>query len=453
MIQTLNPYTEIVEQTFSEISDQEVKVRLQKVHTTYQTWKLTTLETRIKLMMKLAEVLKQDRQAYGALITTEMGCPISQTIAEIEKSAIIAELMGQQAKEFLQPKHIKTDATESYISYEPLGIVFHIAPWNYPFYLALRPVIAAILAGNCVVLKHASNVPQTALALEEVFKKAGFPDGVFETLLISSSQTEAIINDDRVVMVTLIGSDKAGAAVGALAGKAIKKTVMELGGSDPMIVCADADIDEVVKAAAYSRLRNSGQSCNAAKRFIVHQSVYDEFVTKLKEEFETEVIGNPMEKATTFGPMATESSIVDLQLQVDNSVKMGAKLVLGGSRLEKTGYYYPPTIVTNVTTEMPIMSEEVFGPVAPVYSFNTVDEAIEVANNSPYGLGASIWTKDVEFGKTILPKIEAGNVYLNRVVRGNPKLPFGGIKKTGFGREFGEHGLYEFVNIKSVVVN
>jgi succinate-semialdehyde dehydrogenase / glutarate-semialdehyde dehydrogenase len=330
--------------------------------------------------------------------------------------------------------------------------VLHIAPWNYPFYLALRPVVAAIMAGNCVLLKHASNCPQVSLALEQIFVSAGFPAGVFQSLLISSTQTEPIINDPRVVMVTLIGSDKAGSAVGKIAGSAIKKTVMELGGSDPMIVFADADIDKVVAAAAYSRLRNTGQSCNAAKRFIVHQDIYKEFCDKLKVEFAKEILGDPADKETTIGPIATEQSRKDLEYQVQQSIKMGAKVLYGGGSVSGKGYFFEPSILTEVDIEMPVMCEEVFGPVAPIYSFNTVEEAVTVANKSPYGLGASIWTKNIELGKSLIPQIEAGNVYLNQVVRGNPKLPFGGIKKTGFGREFGEHGLYEFVNIKSVVI-
>lgn len=453
MIQTKNPATEEITQTYEPLSQVQLQEKLTKVHSTYKSWKFTSLVERKKLMMNLAQELREKRDYYSALITEEMGCPIKQTSAEIEKCAYIAELMGDQAIEYLQPKYVGTDASESYISYEPLGVVLHVAPWNYPFYLALRPTIAAILAGNCVVMKHASNVPQTSLALEELFKNAGFPDGVFESLLISSSQVESIINDDRIAMVTLIGSDKAGSSVACCAGKAIKKTVMELGGSDPMIVMPDADITEAAKAAAYSRLRNAGQSCNAAKRFIVHRDVVDEFTKVLTEEFSKEVIGDPTDRTTTFGPVATEGSLSEVHDQVTKSVEMGAKIITGGQRHGDKGYFYEPTILVDVHEDMPVMKEECFGPVAPVFSCNSIEEAIQVANHSPYGLGSSIWTKDMELAKSLIPQIEAGNVYINKVVRGNPKLPFGGVKKTGYGREFSEHGLYEFVNIKSVVIN
>jgi succinate-semialdehyde dehydrogenase / glutarate-semialdehyde dehydrogenase len=452
MIRTTNPTTGVAGEPYKELTTTELAKKIDKVHTAYLSWKNTTLQHRQSLLKQLGQVLKENRAVYGAIITEEMGCPLTQTVAEIEKSAMIAELISDQGIKYLQPKNIPTDAKESYISYEPLGIVFHIAPWNYPFYLALRPVVAALMAGNCVLLKHASNVPQSALLLEEVFKKAGFPDGVFETLLISSSMSEDIIQDNRVAMVTLIGSDLAGSAVGAIAGKHIKKTLMELGGSDPMIIHEDADIEKVVKAARYSRLRNSGQSCNAAKRFIVHHKIHDDFVRLLKEEVLHEVLGDPMEKSTTMGPIATESARQDIHNQVTKSVEMGAKLETGGEMPEGKGYFYPATILTGVIEAMPVMSEEVFGPVIPIYKYSTIEEAVRVANNSPYGLGASVWTNNETLGKKILPQLEAGNTYLNEVVRGNPKLPFGGIKRTGFGREFSEHGLYEFVNIKSVVI-
>ncbi len=452
MIQSTNPATGQIIQTYDEISAEVLESKIAQAYDEFQKWKQVSVADREKMFMKLCAELRANRSHYAHLITLEMGCPISQAEAEIEKCAYIAELTASQAHGYLQPKNIKTDASESYISYEPLGVVLHVAPWNYPFYLALRPALAAIMSGNTVLLKHASNVPQCALALEELFKKAGFPDGVFESLLISSSKVEGIINDDRVSMVTLIGSDKAGSAVGCCAGKSIKKSVMELGGSDPMIVMPDADIDEVIKAASYTRLRNAGQSCNASKRFIVHRSIVEEFTNKLKDAFSQEVIGDPTEKETTFGPVATASSIEDLKRQVEGSVKLGAKIVTGGKQMDRDGYYWEPTILASVHEDMPVMQEEVFGPVAPIFSCNSLEEAIAVANRTPYGLGASLWTKDIELARTVIPRLEAGNVYINKVVRGNPKLPFGGIKKTGFGREFGEHGFYEFVNIKSVVI-
>ena len=453
MIQTTNPTTNQVTQTFDTLSGVEIEKKLSRAEQAYSSWRHTPLKERSRLMHILAQELREKRKFYGALITTEMGCPLSQTIAEIEKCAVIAELGAEEAPKYLRDKIVKTNAQESYISFEPLGLVLHVAPWNYPFYLALRPVISAIMAGNCVVLKHASNVPQCALALEELFRGSGFPEGVFTTLLISSGQVEEILRRDSVQMVTLIGSDKAGAAVARIAGSEVKKSLMELGGADPMIVLADADIDNIVEAAAYSRLRNAGQSCNAAKRFIVHRSVVEEFTDKLAARVEQEVLGDPLEEATTFGPLATKASLQSVDKQVSESIEMGARVVAGGTPLEQEGHYYPPTILRDVTEDMPVMSEEVFGPVLPIFACDDVEEAIRIANASPYGLGASIWTADLELAKRLIPRIEAGNVYVNKVVRGNPKLPFGGVKRTGYGREFTEYGLLEFVNIKSVVIN
>ena len=453
MIQTINPATNQTLQSFETLTTDQIDAKLSRAEEAYARWRTTSLKERSRLMHALGQELREKREFYGALITTEMGCPLAQTIAEIEKCAVIAGLGAEEAPKYLAPKPVKTDATESYVRFDPLGIVLHVAPWNYPFYLALRPVISAIMAGNCVVLKHASNVPQCALALEELFRSAGFPEGVFTTLLISSSQVEAILRRDSVQMVTLIGSDKAGAAVASIAGSEVKKSLMELGGADPMIVLPGADLDAVVEAAAYSRLRNAGQSCNAAKRFIVHRSLVEEFTDKLATRVEQEVIGDPFEKTTTFGPLATNASLQGVDKQVYKSVEMGARVVTGGAPLEREGNYYPPTILRGVTENMPVLSEEVFGPVLPIFACDDVEEAVRIANASPYGLGASIWTSDLELTKQLIPRIEAGNVYVNKVVRGNPKLPFGGVKRTGYGREFTEYGLLEFVNIKSVVIN
>ena len=453
MIQTTNPVTNEVTQSFESLTPEQIDQKLVTAERAYTQWRTTSLKERSHLMHKLGQELRAKREFYGALITTEMGCPIAQTIAEIEKCALIAELGAEEAPKYLQNKTVKTDASESYIRFDPLGIVLHVAPWNYPFYLALRPVISAIMAGNCVVLKHASNVPQCALALEELFRAAGFPKGVFTTLLISSAQVEAVLRRDSVQMVTLIGSDKAGAAVASIAGSEVKKSLMELGGADPMIVLPGADLDAVVEAAAYSRLRNAGQSCNAAKRFIVHREVVEEFTDKLARRVEQEVVGDPFEKTTTFGPLATKSSLQDVHKQVSKSVEMGARVVTGGAPLDMPGNYYPPTILREVTEPMPVLQEEVFGPVIPIFACDDVEEAVRIANASPYGLGASIWTSDLEQARQLIPRIEAGNVYVNKVVRGNPKLPFGGVKRTGYGREFTEYGLLEFVNLKSVVIN
>ncbi len=452
-IATTNPTDGKVLKTYENIDNGEINKILENSKSAFDSWKLTSFGERKKIFMKVASLLREKRDYYAKLITIEMGCPISQANSEIEKCAFITEIFANDSEKMLSNENIDYDAKEVYISFEPLGPILHIAPWNYPFYLVLRPAIPAIMAGNTIVMKHASNVPQTSLAIQELFLEAGLPKGVFQSMLVSSSQINDIIEDSRIEMVTLIGSEPAGRAVASQASSHIKKTVMELGGSDPFIVFDDCDLQEAAKNAAYSRLRNAGQSCNAAKRFIVHSSIAKDFTEKLKQEFEKEVIGDPMDTKTTMGPVATKGQLIDVERQVNDSVSKGAQTVIGGKRVDgKDGYYFEPTILSNVSKGMPAYDEEVFGPVAPIISFDTIEEAIEIANDTRYGLGASIWTKDENMAKSMIPKIEAGNVYINSVVRGNPKLPFGGIKKSGYGREFGEYGIKEFVNIKSVVI-
>ena len=448
-----NPANKAVLNSYDELSDSQIQTKLEVSAEAFSGWKSLPIPQRAKYMMQLSLVMRNGRNHFASLISLEMGCPISQASSEIEKCAYIAEIFAGDTERMLENETVKLDAKEAYISFEPLGPILHIAPWNYPFYLALRPAIPAIMAGNTILMKHASNVPQCSLALEAIFLEAGFPAGVFQSLLVGGRRVEPLIRDSRVKMVTIIGSEYAGSQVAAQAGSEIKKTILELGGSDPFIVLEDADIDKAVAGAVQSRLRNCGQSCNAAKRFIVMEKVAQEFTEKLKLAFEKELLGDPMEEKTTMGPLATEASLQDIQRQVDESVKLGAKVVIGGGQPENSeGYYYLPTILTNITKEMPVYSEEVFGPVAPIIVVQSLMEAIMVANDSSLGLGSSVWTADYTLAKKIIPQIEAGNVYVNSIVRGDPKLPYGGIKKSGYGREFGEYGIKEFVNIKSVVV-
>jgi len=448
-----NPANKAVLNSYDELSDSQIQTKLEVSAEAFSGWKSLPIPQRAKYMMQLSLVMRNGRNHFASLISLEMGCPISQASSEIEKCAYIAEIFAGDTERMLENETVKLDAKEAYISFEPLGPILHIAPWNYPFYLALRPAIPAIMAGNTILMKHASNVPQCSLALEAIFLEAGFPAGVFQSLLVGGRRVEPLIRDSRVKMVTIIGSEYAGSQVAAQAGSEIKKTILELGGSDPFIVLEDADIDKAVAGAVQSRLRNCGQSCNAAKRFIVMEKVAQEFTEKLKLAFEKEILGDPMEEKTTMGPLATEASLQDIQRQVDESVKLGAKVVIGGGQPENSeGYYYLPTILTNITKEMPVYSEEVFGPVAPIIVVQSLMEAIMVANDSSLGLGSSVWTADYTLAKKIIPQIEAGNVYVNSIVRGDPKLPYGGIKKSGYGREFGEYGIKEFVNIKSVVV-
>jgi succinate-semialdehyde dehydrogenase/glutarate-semialdehyde dehydrogenase len=450
-----NPATTEVLMTIETDSSQEVEQKLVQAKHAFYSWSRSSFEDRSKLMMNLSVIFRQKRSHLASLITLEMGCPISQSLAEIEKCAIICEYFALNSEEFLKHESIPFDAHSAYISFEPLGTLLHIAPWNYPFYLALRPAIPAIMAGNTVLMKHASNVPQCSQILEAIFEEAGFAKGVFQSLLVGSRQIADIIKNERVQIVSVIGSERAGSEVAKVAGESIKKTILELGGSDPFIVCSDADIDKAVVGAVQSRLRNCGQSCNAAKRFIIHTDVCQEFTEKLKLAFEAEIMGDPMDHTTTLGPLATEKSLQEITSQVERSVKMGAQIVTGGKacKLEHlSGYYYLPTILSHVHPDMPVFTEEVFGPVAPIVTFSNTEEAIRLANLSSLGLGASVWTKNLDLAKTIIPRIESGNVYVNSIVRGDPKLPYGGIKKSGYGREFGELGIKEFVNIKSVVI-
>lgn len=451
-LHSTNPVTGKITHTFESLTDAEISEALQKSEKFYQEWKGTTFDHRIKKMLKFAQILREKREHLCHLITEEIGTPVDQANSEIEKSAYIAEYFADNTKKFLKEREVKGVASKAKIVFDPLGVVLHVAPWNYPFYLALRPVITALLAGNTVVLKHASNVPRISKVLESLFREAGFGDA-FQSLLIGSSKVEQIIRHPAVAMVTVIGSERAGASVASIAGQEIKKTLMELGGSDPFIVMNDADIDAAVKAATYSRLRNCGQSCNAAKRFIAMEGVYDEFVSKLTMAFEEFTVGDPMDTSIDMGPMATEKGRDEIHELVQAAVSSGAHVVIGGEKEGEDGYYYKPTILTNVTTEMDVFAQEVFGPVAPVLKADSEKEMLRLANLSPYGLGASIWTKDIDHALKLAHKIESGNVYINRMVRSDPRLPFGGIKKSGYGREFSDFGLIEFTNIKSVVVD
>lgn len=459
ILHSINPATGVTVQSFETFFDDEVTHKVNQSYTVYQQWSKTSLEMRSALMLKFAELLRKQRHSLQALISEEIGTPLDQAGTEIEKSAYIAEYFAYNCQSMLADRLVDGIGSDARVVFDPLGVVLHIAPWNYPFYLALRPVITALLAGNTVVMKHASNVSRISLALDSLFHEAGFGDA-FQSLLISSAQVEAVIRNPHIAMVTIIGSERAGASVASIAGQEIKKTVMELGGSDPFIVLEDADIDAAVKAATYSRLRNCGQSCNAAKRFIVMDGVYDEFVDKLVVAFKETKVGDPSDTTVDMGPMATAKGRDEMRAIVDDALAQGAKLIIGGDFGAsdgvdfdfQQGYYYKPTILTHVTRAMKVHTDEVFGPVAPVFRVYSQEEAIEMANDSLYGLGCSLWTQDTTQARAMVRLIEAGNVYINRAVRSDPRLPFGGIKKSGYGREFSEFGLLEFVNIKSVVM-
>jgi succinate-semialdehyde dehydrogenase / glutarate-semialdehyde dehydrogenase len=442
MLTSTNPYNNQINSTHETISDNQLIEKLELAKSAQENWSKTTFNQRGQLFLQFADILKTQKEELAHLITLEMGANQDEGEAEILKTALIADIFASSSEEMLKDQVIDTNHKSSFIKFDPLGTLFHIAPWNYPFYLALRPVIPAIMAGNTVVMKHASNVPQIALKIEELFILAGFPKGVFQTLLIATSQAESVIASEVVQVVTLIGSEKVGSIVASQAGKYLKKTVLELGGNDPMLVYKDANLDQVSDGIIASRFRNAGQSCNAPKRVIIESSVEQKLIELLKQKLAEFKIN----------PLATLKARDEVLKQITDSVELGAKIEFGGKSIESSGNFMEATILSNVKENMPVFINEVFGPVISIVSVDNPDEILRIANNSRYGLGASIWTQDIEKAKKLIPFVEAGNVYVNSVVRGNPKLPFGGIKKTGYGREFGEYGIKEFVNIKSVVI-
>jgi len=451
MLISRNPATEEIISETSPLSYSQQEEIKETAQSAFASWKFVSIQERLRLMYALADHMRKHQQTYAEYITEEMGMPISQSQGEIEKVAWEAEYYAEHAEEFLAPQEREIGARSSYVRFDPVGVILSIAPWNFPFYLAVRAAIPAIMAGNTVLLKHASNMSRISQVLQKAFESAGFPEGVLQSVLIETSDVEHFIRDDRITRVAVIGSERAGRSVASIAGEEIKPQVLELGGSDPFIVLADADVKEAAKNAAKSRLRNTGQSCNAAKRFIIDQQVADTFLQEFHKEVEHIVLNDPFNPKTELGPLATYGGLTEVERQVDESVEMGAQIVTGGRRASRKGWFYQPTILTGVTSAMPVWTEEVFGPVAPVMIVRDTEEAIYQANNTRYGLGASLWTQNDQKANEIIPLLEAGNVYVNSPVRSHPHMPYGGIKKSGYGREFSEFGIREFVNIKSVV--
>jgi succinate-semialdehyde dehydrogenase/glutarate-semialdehyde dehydrogenase len=410
------------------------------------------MAVRSKMLHAVAGVLRADKLRFAALMTTEMGKPIVEAEAEVEKCAWTADWIADNAARLLADEPVESTATRSYVRFQPLGVVLAVMPWNFPFWQALRAGLPALAAGNVMLLKHASNVPQCALAVEDVFREAGVPDGVFQTLLIGPGPVEQIITDRRVAGVTLTGSEAAGARVAAAAGKALKKSVLELGGSDPFIVLADADVATAATVGCRARNQNNGQSCIAAKRFVVVESVADEFEARFAAAVGSLKVGDPMDRANQFGPLARADLLDDLERQVDRSVAMGARVLIGGRRIAGAGNYFQPTVLADVRAGMPVYNEETFGPVAAVIRVKDEEQALQVANDSDFGLGSAIWTKDVDRGQRLAERVEAGLVFINGMVASDARLPFGGVKKSGFGRELSEYGIKEFVNIQTVWV-
>ncbi len=446
---TVNPFNNNTLSNYQYLNAIEVLSVIDVSKNAFTEWKNTTVKERGNFIKTLGFVLTRRQQFLSEKCTLEMGKPIKQSLAEVQKCQLLCDYYLKNSSEFLTNKIIKTDASESYITYEPLGVILGVMPWNFPYWQVFRFAIPAIMAGNTVLVKHASNVAGCARAIEDIFLEAGFPKGVYQNLMVSSDQVEDIINNPIIKAVSLTGSEKAGSAVASAAAKQIKKAVLELGGSNALIICEDADLDEAVPIAVTARMQNAGQSCIAAKRFFVHESLFDAFIEKFKAQVEAMQLGDPMLESTDMGPLARVDLAKDIESQVNKSVAMGASIVTGGNRRDA---FYEPTILIDVTTDMPVFCEEVFGPAVPVMPFKTFEEAVQLSNATSFGLGATIFTKDVEAIKKKVHLFEEGAVFINAMVKSDPALPFGGIKRSGYGRELAENGLKEFVNVKTVYI-
>ena len=448
-INTMNPFNSNLLLNYQYSSTIQVLGAININQESFTKWSVLNVKKRVDFIKNLAFVLTRSQHLLAETCSKEMGKPIKQSIAEIEKCGLLCEYYIENAEKFLSPQTIATDGSESFVTYEPLGVILGVMPWNFPYWQVFRFAIPAIIAGNTVMVKHASNVAGCAQLLEEIFVEAGFPKGIYKNLMISSDQVEDVINNPIIKGVSLTGSEKAGAAVASAAAKEIKKAVLELGGSNALIICEDADLEKAVPIAITARMQNAGQSCIAAKRFFVHESLFDTFITRFKEGVEKMKLGDPMLEDTEMGPLARIDLAEDIEKQVNKSVAMGAKVVTGGKRKDA---FYEPTVLIDVTTDMPVFNEEVFGPAVPVLSFKTFEEAVELSNKSNFGLGVSVFTEDIETLKSKIYLFEEGAVFINAMVKSDPALPFGGVKKSGYGRELAKNGIKEFVNVKTVYI-
>lgn len=449
-LESINPATGEMLEQFEEWSERRVATVIDEVDLAWRAWAQTGFAERAVLMKKAAEVLRGNVEEYARTMALEMGKPIGEGRAEINKCAACCDFYADHAEGFLADEMIGSDASKSYVAHRPLGAVLAVMPWNFPFWQVFRFAAPALMAGNVGLLKHSSNVPRCALQIEEVFIKAGFPVNVFRTLMIGSGKVDAVIENPKVKAVTLTGSDIAGRKVAAKAGQMLKKAVLELGGSDPFVVLADADVDTAAQVAAKARCINSGQSCIAAKRFIVVDEVYAAFLEKFTASMAALVMGDPLDAASQVGAQAREDLMLEMHAQVEASVAKGARIVLGGKPAAGPGCFYPPTILTEVVPGMPAYDEELFGPVASVIRAKDAADALRIANDTPFGLGASVWTGDKARGEAFAAQMEAGAAFVNGMVKSDPRLPFGGVKISGFGRELSYHGIKEFVNIQTV---
>jgi len=452
-ISTTDPRSGKVLKTYDELTDDQLEERLARAAAAADSYRLTSFEERAGWLRAAAGILEKRTDEIAELMTLEMGKTKKASVAETGKCVAVLRHYADHAAEFLADEPVDADgvnASKAYAHYLPIGVVLAIMPWNFPLWQAMRFAAPALAAGNVGLLKHASNVPQTALFMQELFEQAGFPDDVFQTLLIGSGKVDAVIRDDRVAAATLTGSEGAGVAVGRTAGESLKKVVLELGGSDAFVVMPSADLAQAAKVATTSRCQNNGQSCISAKRFIVHTDVYDEFLDLFAKEMSALVVGDPMEEGTDLGPLSTEQGRADVEELVKDAVDKGAKVVVGGERLDGDGWWYPPTLLTGITTDMQMYTEEVFGPVAQLYRADDIEDAVRIANDTRFGLGSNAWTNDPQEQEDFIRDLQAGQTFINGMVASFPALPFGGIKASGHGRELAAHGIREFTNIKTV---
>ena len=449
-MKSINPFTTLPIKEYTGHTAEETGRIIRDVQLEWLKWKETTFVERGKLFHKAAQILRSKKDQYARLITEEMGKIIRESMAEVEKCAHACDYFADHAEELLKDEVIPSDAFRSIVVFQPLGVILAVMPWNFPFWQVFRFAIPSLMAGNAAVLKHASNVPGCGQAIEEIFHEAGFPANIFRTLMISSDQVKSVINNPAIVAVTLTGSEDAGSKVASEAAKNIKKAVLELGGSDPFIILEDADMEKAVSTAVTARMINQGQSCIAAKRFIVVESRVAEFEEKMKKVFSGLKAGDPLDPETQVGPMARKDLVDDLDSIVRDSLKQGARLIIGGKRPGYNGFFYLPTILGDVKKGMPVYEKETFGPVVAIISVKDEDEAIAVANDSEFGLGGSVWTNNLQRGEAVARKIDTGAVFVNGLTKSDPRLPFGGIKKSGYGRELAGYGIKEFVNIKTI---
>lgn len=449
-IATINPATGEVVQTFEPLSPAEIERKLQLAVKTFHAERSTPFAVRAQRMRKAADILERDKEKFGRLMTLEMGKTYKSAVAEAAKCTTACRYYAENAERFMADEVVDTGAKKSFIRYLPIGPILAVMPWNFPFWQVIRFAAPALMAGNVGLLKHASNVPQCALAIESIFREAGFPEGAFQSLLIGSGQVEAILADPRIVAATLTGSEQAGIQVGVGAARRIKKVVLELGGSDPFIVMPSADLEAAVSTAVQARVQNNGQSCIAAKRFIVAESIAEEFERKFVAKMQSLKVGDPFDEKTDVGPLSTADAVKDLDADVQKTVAAGAKLLTGGHPIKGKGNYYAPTVLTNVPKGSPAYAEEFFGPVASVFRVKGPEEAIRLANDVRFGLGASVWTNDEKEQQQFINELEAGMVFINKMVASDPRIPFGGVKQSGHGRELGVVGMREFLNAKTV---